>query len=210
MRQKISASKYKAPVSKFDDAWAVAVLNCTKDEADAILVYSGFLQRKRVPKGAAENYVTGTGRQYVKPMGRTPTAADYVKPMRLTPNTSPLLDEWTIEWNTETMRQELTDPNGKRYYDDNGMLVEITRVPRCSNGHALDYGNQICNICGERMPLRESEIGWKKAPDDDVFGDADLIKQREARQDEFDRQRKEQQRIESVDPTGRFSGLELD
>lgn len=173
VRQKISASKYKAPVDKFDDAWAVAVLNCTKNEADAVLRYAEFIQKQRARM-------------------RTPT-------------TSPLPDGWTIEWSTENMRQEFLDADGKRYSDEGGILVEIKpSEPLCANGHRLDYPNQLCNDCGARMPLRAGEVL------DDVFGDAELIKQREARQDVFDQQRREQQRIRSVDPTGRFSGLELD
>jgi hypothetical protein len=199
----ISTNIYRTPIGGDDDAVSIGVLNLTMFEAYAVQKLANDLQNSR---GATQSFVVNV--QVNVPLTRTPNPNPDWKPEQFANGAVP--PGWIKEFDVASNRALYRDATGSVYVVNPGTgVLELLssrsqpNVYRCKNGHQLDYPNQLCNTCGARMPLRECDDGG-------VFGDEGLIARREAMQAKLDEERVERERKKTVDPSGRFSGLEID
>jgi hypothetical protein len=202
----IDTNVYRTPVDSDPDAVSIGVLNLTMFEAEAVQRLATELQNAR---GATQSFIINV--QVNVPLTRTSPNPDLDwRPEQFANGAVP--PGWVKDFDAKRNRVLYRDATGSVYVvspDDGGLELLSSRsdpnVYRCKNGHRLDYPNQLCDTCGARMPLRAGE-----RDEDGVFGDEDLIRRREAMQAKFDEERVERERKTKVDPSGRFSGLELD
>ena len=165
---RIDTNIYKTPLAQEPDNVAISVLNLSKREAEYVREFARQLQ---IARGKSTYQIAVTvGDRIERPStmnGSTGSAGatGYIDRGVVPPG-------WIKSYNVMRGRQELTAPNGAKFYLD----------PR--------NGNELVQI-------------------DDPFGDADVLQKREERKNAEAKAKAKRDEQRALDPTARFSGLEL-